>query len=123
MKFLIRNKRKKNKNRKITAHIWSINNNDTVCRMASTGGLDTKNYRLSDENHNFRICQLCTNKMVKLLKVNAPDFDADAVWRYENGWCCVEAAPVIKWMIGKRPAYVKMFLDKKQWSYEWVHLT
>jgi len=58
----------------------------------------------------------------KLLRVVAPKFVAGAIWRKENGiWRCVDAAPIIKWMIGKSAEQVADYLKKKQpgWTHSW----
>ena len=52
MKFLIRRNGKK-----VKAHIWS--DDDTVCRMYSTGGLRKDRYRVLDEPGNHKICHMC----------------------------------------------------------------
>lgn len=56
----------------------------------------------------------------KLLRITAPHFVAGAVWEFDHGWRCVRAAPIIKYMIGKRPTEVKNYLIKKGWDYEWI---
>lgn len=56
----------------------------------------------------------------KLLRVVAPHFVAGAVWEFKHGWQCVEAAPIIKWMVGKHPREVSSYLERKGWSYEWL---
>lgn len=57
----------------------------------------------------------------RLLWVDSGYFYAGAVWRRSGGsWACVEAAPVIRWMVGKRPDYVKAYVVRKGWAYGWV---
>ena len=59
----------------------------------------------------------------KLLRIEAPYFTAGAIWeRGAKDWLCVEAAPIIKWMIGKPALETKAYLDSKGWRYEWVEL-
>lgn len=57
----------------------------------------------------------------RLLRVEAPHFVAGAVWVPVGGvWSCTEAAPILKWMVGKPPAEVKAYLTRKGWSWEWL---
>lgn len=49
--------RKRGKSR--TAHIWT--GTDTVCRMASTGGLKMENYEVSVGIGNRAVCPMCQN--------------------------------------------------------------
>jgi hypothetical protein len=57
----------------------------------------------------------------KLLRVTAPHFCAGAIWRKDsNGWRCIDAAPILGWMIGKHPDYVRAYLDRKGYLREWV---
>jgi hypothetical protein len=53
----------------------------------------------------------------KLLRITAPHFVAGAIWVNKE---CTEAAPIIKWMVGKPPLEVKAYLDKRKWKYEWI---
>lgn len=56
-----------------------------------------------------------------LLRVVAPHYVAGAEFEKINGvWCCTNAAPIIRWMIGKPPAEIKRYLDKKKYDYEWI---
>jgi len=41
------------------AHIWV--GDDTLCRMASTGGVNAKKYTVSDETRGFQVCHMCMN--------------------------------------------------------------
>lgn len=52
-----------------------------------------------------------------LLRVVAPHFVAGAIW--ENNQC-IAAAPILKWMIGKSPGYVRDYLKRKKWTYQWL---
>jgi hypothetical protein len=62
---------------------------------------------------------------VMLLRVEAPHFVAGAVWVKIPGqsWRCTEAAPIIKWMVGKSPASCRTYLEKKRWSWKWMPTT
>ena len=40
-----------------TAHVWT--GKDTACRMASTGGLDMKNYEVTTSTGGLKICPMC----------------------------------------------------------------
>lgn len=48
------------------AHIWD--GDDTLCRLASTGGLDKDRYKSSATPNNLKICKLCENKNKNGLK-------------------------------------------------------
>ena len=41
------------------AHIWNVSVKDTVCRMASTGGLAVQHYTLADRPCGLPVCQHC----------------------------------------------------------------
>jgi len=57
-----------------------------------------------------------------LLRVTAPHFVAGAIWKkVNNRWTCIQAAPIIKWMIDKSPVEVQYYLNKRKWKYEWLH--
>ena len=55
MKYLIRTKG--GKIQRSRAHLWD--GIDTVCHMASTGGLNLKKYGLSDDPCGHEICFMC----------------------------------------------------------------
>ncbi len=60
-----------------------------------------------------------------LLRVTAPHFVAGAVWERVEGyeWRCTEAAPIIRWMVGKRSTDVRRYLNRKPgWSYTYRRL-
>ena len=65
------------KNTKKRAHIW--NRYDTVCRMASTGGLNTKRYAIANDTRGFQLCSMCqkvadkANKIKRLPVIFADD--------------------------------------------------
>ncbi len=64
---------------------------------------------------------ICMIKPERLLWVDAPHFFAGAVWSRVGGdWVCVEAAPILRWMIGKRPAFVRAYLARKKWGHGWA---
>ena len=50
-KFLVRKKRAK------AAHVWI--NGDTVCRMASTGGLSLRSYSVVTDKKGLPLCHMC----------------------------------------------------------------
>ena len=55
--------------------------------------------------------------MERLLRVIAPHFVAGAIWR---GRECIQAAPILRWMIGKQPASVAIYMTRKGWKWEWL---
>lgn len=57
-----------------------------------------------------------------LLSINAPHFNAGAVFHRTDRWRCVEAAPIIKWMVGKNILALRSYLQKKGWEHEWIKL-
>lgn len=58
---------------------------------------------------------------VKLLRIVAPHFVAGAEWvKVGDEWECVRAAPIIAWMVGKRPAFVRDYLRRKGYVFEWI---
>lgn len=80
--FLIRKKSPK------SAHIW--NNNDTVCRMYSTGGLNKKKYKVVKDT-DVKLCKICEavakkNKISKIKKYSdltmsySRNLNAHVVW-------------------------------------------
>lgn len=56
------------------AHIWT--GSDTLCRMASTGGLSLKSYRPLEELDGQQVCQLCESKQQHLLIQEEIESDA-----------------------------------------------
>lgn len=57
----------------------------------------------------------------KLLRVSAPHFVAGAIFvKGEVGWKCVNAAPIIHWMVGKSPEYLHRYIKRKGWKWEWL---
>ncbi len=58
---------------------------------------------------------------MRILRVEAPTFVAGAVWvQRPDGWACVDAAPILRWMIGTKPERVKSWLDRRGFHYEWI---
>lgn len=46
---------------------------------------------------------------------------AGAIWRRKEGiWGCKEAAPIIRWMVGKSPEEAKLELLKRGCEWEWI---
>jgi len=58
-----------------------------------------------------------------LLRVVAPHFVAGATWIKINGvWRCdpKQTAPILRWMAGKDAKFVREWLKKKQYEYQWI---
>ena len=53
--------------RKLVAHLWD--GEDTMCKMASTGGLNVKYFDVFDEAKGCDVCKNCINVM-ELERVN-----------------------------------------------------
>jgi len=54
-------------------HLWT--GSDTVCTLFSTGGMGTRNKRLTDKTFGRRVCRMCLNNSRKLrhnLDLTAP---------------------------------------------------
>lgn len=46
---------------------------------------------------------------------------AGAIWqRGADGWVCVAAAPILRWMVGQSAAGVAAYLKRKGWAYAWL---
>lgn len=59
-----------------------------------------------------------------ILRVTAPYFCAGALWRKDRlQWVCYHTAPILKWMKGLSPLEVKLYLDRREWQYEWIQET
>lgn len=56
---------------------------------------------------------LYNKKMEKLIIIEAPHFFAGAFVRDGKVY---NAAPIIRWMIGKDMDYIKSYCDKKNWT-------
>lgn len=61
------------------------------------------------------------------MRVTAPHFVAGALWRRSRSddgppgqWTCTKAAPIIKWMVGKRLTQVWASITRNGWGVEWV---
>lgn len=58
---------------------------------------------------------------MKLLEVENEYFRAVAVWKKVLGyWSCVDAAPIIKWMVGMSRDNVKNELLKRGCKWQWL---
>lgn len=58
-----------------------------------------------------------------LLRVEAPHFVAGATYvKGERGWYCDpnRTAPILRWMAGKVPEEVAVWLKKKRYEYQWI---
>jgi hypothetical protein len=53
------------------------------------------------------------SRPVKLVQVKAPHFTAGFV---TDGTSVIEAAPILKYLIGKTEAYARHYLKQKGWS-------
>jgi hypothetical protein len=62
---------------KSVAHIWIAAENDTACRMWSTGGMgagkSSKDYVVTDTRHNKRLCSMCLSSISKFKPVDTED--------------------------------------------------
>lgn len=57
----------------------------------------------------------------KLLRVETDYFVAGALFRKIYGvWSCTQAAPILKWMVGKRPLDIKLALLRMAAKFTWV---
>lgn len=57
----------------------------------------------------------------RLLRVEAPHFVAGAIWeKSPAGWRCIEAAPILRWMVGKDRTQIATFLKNKGYSWSWL---
>lgn len=56
---------------------------------------------------------------MKLLRVEAPHFVAGAIWKGPP-WRCTEAAPILRWMVGKNADEVRDYLTRKGWRWQWL---
>lgn len=58
---------------------------------------------------------------MKLLEVENEYFRAVAVWKKVLGyWSCVDAAPIIRWMVGMSRDKVKNELLKRGCRWQWL---
>jgi hypothetical protein len=59
--------------------------------------------------------------MRKLLQVTSPNWCAGAVWyRGQDGWVCVRAAPILKWMLNCDARTARERLQLMRYQYEWL---
>lgn len=57
----------------------------------------------------------------RLLRITAPHFVAGAIWRQVGpAWRCVDAAPILRWMVGMGAGEVRGYMTSKGWSWEWL---
>jgi hypothetical protein len=49
-------------------------------------------------------------------------FTAGAIWRRNDDgtWVCVNAAPIIRWMIGKAGEQVRRYMLGMGWHWQWI---
>jgi hypothetical protein len=60
-------------------------------------------------------------KNVRQLRIEAPHFVAGAVFvKHGSEWRCEYAAPILKWMVGKEPAWIKSRLESLKYRYMWL---
>lgn len=51
----------------------------------------------------------------------APHFVAGAAWEHDDrGWSCTAAAPIIQWMVGRDPTWVRSYLRRRRWEWTWL---
>jgi hypothetical protein len=110
----------KNKlHRKKAAHIWT--GRDTLCRMASTGGLNRKRYEVSDDPGERFICQICSGLDARMPNRKRPaPRQVGVVW--EDSWESVEAkAPpsLEEIMAAQTPAGGWTKETLKSWGVSW----
>jgi hypothetical protein len=56
-----------------------------------------------------------------LLVIDAPHYCAGSVWKKTGKmWECIEAAPIIRWMVGRDVQSVGNYLKKQGYSWEWI---
>jgi hypothetical protein len=55
-----------------------------------------------------------------MMTVVAPHFSDQALWRKRGSkWTCINAGPVLRWMIGKPYHEVFRYLERKGWKIGW----
>lgn len=62
-------------------------------------------------------------RTTRLLRIDASYFVAGAVFERADAtspWRCAQAAPIVKWMVGKSPSYIVNWLNFKGHSWEWL---
>jgi hypothetical protein len=88
MEYLIRARGKRSAN--AAAHLWD--GKDTVCRMASTGGLGRnwgKKYTIVEDRGNHRICSMCQTVSTGKVPRLTPRKD-QVVWHEDLTWADIE---------------------------------
>jgi hypothetical protein len=62
---------------KSAAHVWIADEDDTSCRMWSTGGMGVgdrrKHFVVTDARHNKRLCSMCLSNISKFKPVDTED--------------------------------------------------
>lgn len=65
-----------------------------------------------------------TNGPTRLLRVTTDYFCAGAIWKKISGvWSCINAAPILKWMVGMNSDKAKLALLKMGANYEFLDPT
>ena len=68
---------------------------------------------------NWRLA-MATTVQGKVMKVTAPTFHDEALWRKRGSrWTCISAGPVLHWMIGKPYHEVSRYIERKGWRVIW----
>lgn len=54
-----------------------------------------------------------------ILQIKSSYYTAGAVFKkIKEEWMCIDAAPIIKWMKGKKSKFIFKYLKEKSYSYE-----
>jgi len=51
---------------KVKAHIWLAEEQDTACRMWSTGGLKQERFEQVERRGDFEVCHMCRSRFPEL---------------------------------------------------------
>lgn len=63
---------------------------------------------------------MATMANAKVMTVTAPTFIDRAQWRKRGSkWTCIDAGPVLRWMIGKPYHEVWRYLQRQHWTVGW----
>jgi hypothetical protein len=87
MQFLLKPTEKKT-----AAHIWT--SDDTLCRMASTGGLDPQRYKVAIDFGDHKICHMCEVAFAGLSKSKQEMLLSEwsnlsvEIWKEQRGGRC-----------------------------------
>lgn len=85
---------------------------------------DAKREQRWIESHHFPVTPGTPTReatLTRTLQVSTEYFTAGAVFRRVHGvWGCEEAAPVIRWMVGKGMGEIKVALLKMGAKWEWL---